>query len=370
VRRGRGVSANPTQRFAPIVLEPDLEEEQAAWERDAAEAGASPAAGAAAPPPLRTIYLEDHARSAISWNDSPDVGFEASLNPYRGCEHGCAYCYARPYHEYLGFGAGLDFETRILVKRDLPALLEKELLAPRWRPIPLAMCGVTDAYQPVERRLKLTRACLEVLARVRNPVGIVTKNALVARDVDPLADLARDRAAAVWISLTTLDRDLQARLEPRASTPTARLEAMRTLAQAGVPVGVMTAPVIPGLNDHELPALLAAAAEAGARTAGYVMLRLPLGVKDLFVRWLEQHAPLKKEKVLSRLEDLRGGALTDARFGTRMTGEGPFAEQVKALFLAGCRRAGLATHSEPLSTAAFRRPLRGQLELFGGAAGA
>jgi DNA repair photolyase len=362
------VSANPTARFAPIVLEPDLEAEHDAWARDAADAepvlAAGDASGVVRPPRVPTVYLEDHARSAISRNDSPDVGFEASLNPYRGCEHGCAYCYARPTHEFLGFGAGLDFETRILVKRDLPRLLEDELHSPRWSPVPLAMCGVTDAYQPIERRLRITRACLEVLARFRNPVGIVTKSALVARDADLLADLARDRASAVWISLTTLDRDLQQRLEPRASAPTARLEAMRTLAAAGIPVGVLTAPVIPGLNDHEVPALLAAAAEAGARTAGYVMLRLPHGVESLFSTWLAQHAPLKREKVLARLRDLRGGALHDARFGTRMTGEGPFAEHVKALFLAGCRRAGLSTRSEPLNTAAFRRPPRGQLELF------
>ena len=352
--RGRGAVSNPTGRFREIHLAHDVA--FADDEPDTDEAGE--------PARPKTIYLEDASRSAIAWNDSPDVGFEASINPYRGCEHGCIYCYARPYHEYLGWSAGLDFETRLLVKRDLPALLEAELMSPRWTPRVLALSGVTDAYQPVERHLKITRGCLEVLARFKNPVGIVTKSALVERDIDLLAELARVGAAGVWLSLTTLDRSLQLALEPRASSPARRLEAVRALAQAGIPVGVMTAPVIPGLNDHELPALLEAAAEAGARYAGYVVLRLPHGVKDLFSTWLEHHVPLKKDKILSRIADLRGGELNDSRFGVRMRGVGPFAEQIRSLFLAGCRRAGLATESPPLSTAAFRRPLRGQLALF------
>jgi DNA repair photolyase len=250
------------------------------------------------------------------------------------------------------------------VKRDLPRLLEVELLSPRWSPRVLALCGVTDAYQPVERRLRLTRACLEVLVRFRNPVGIVTKGALVARDADLLADLARDRAAMVWISLTTLDRELQRTLEPRASTPEQRLDAMRTLAGAGVPVGVMVAPIVPGLNDHEMPALLEAAGAAGARCAGTTVLRLPHGVKDLFARWLHDHRPLAAEKVLGRVRDLRGGKLNDSRFGARMAGEGEWARQIRALFEAGCRRAGLSLDGPDLNTAAFRRPGPVQLGLF------
>ncbi|MCI0340928.1 MAG: PA0069 family radical SAM protein [Planctomycetales bacterium] len=275
-------------------------------------------------------------------------------------------CYARPTHEYLGLSAGLDFETRILVKEDAPALLRAELSSPRWKPRLLAMSGVTDCYQPAERRLRLTRGCLEVLAEFRNPVAIVTKHRLVTRDADLLADLARDRAASVFLSVTTLDPELVGDLEPRASRPANRLAAIRTLSAAGVPVGVLVAPVIPGLTDHEIPGILAAAAEAGARFAGFVMLRLPYAVSDLFVRWLEVHRPDRKDKVLARIREVRGGRLTDPRFGSRMRGEGVFAEQVRDLFHAACRRAGIEGRAPDLSTAAFRRPAprEGQLALF------
>jgi DNA repair photolyase len=279
-----------------------------------------------------------------------------SVNPYRGCEHGCAYCYARPTHEYLGFSAGLDFETNILVKHDAPALLRRELSSPRWVPSPLALSGVTDAYQPVERRLRLTRSVLEVLAEFRNPVSVVTKNKLVVRDLDLLSDLARDGAAAVFLSVTTLDAGLARRLEPRTSPPARRLEAVGPLAGAGVPVGVMVAPVIPGLNDHEIPAILAAAARAGARHAAYVPLRLPLAVAPLFEDWLDRHEPGRKEKVLGRLRSLRGGKLNDARFGARMSGSGTFAAMIDTVFRATCVREGLNRAALVLSTAAFRRP--------------
>jgi DNA repair photolyase len=343
---GRGTSANPPNRFDPIHVEPDPDEPP--------EDGPGP----------KTLFLRDVSRSIIATNDSPDVGFDASINPYRGCEHGCAYCYARPYHEYLGFSAGLDFETKILVKEDAPELLRRELASPRWRPRVLGISGVTDAYQPVERRLRLTRRCLEVLAEFRNPVGIVTKSRLVTRDVDLLGELARHEAAAVFLSVTTLDAGLARKLEPRATRPDGRLAAITELARAGVPVGVMVAPVIPGLTDHEMPAIVGAAAAAGARFAGYTVLRLPYAVAELFERWLEQHFPGKKDCVLGRLGVLRGGKRNDARFGWRMRGEGPLAQVYRNVFALACRKAGILGRAPVLSAAAFRPPAGRQGLLF------
>jgi DNA repair photolyase len=344
--RGRGATINPPNRFDRLVFEPDPE----------ALEGESPRP--------RTEFFADASRSILARNQSPDVGFEFSLNPYRGCEHGCTYCFARPTHETLGFSSGLDFETKILVKRDAPALLRDELSRKSWKPQVIALSGVTDPYQPVERRLGLTRACLEVLAEFRNPVLIVTKNHLVARDRDVLGDLARDRAAGVCVSVTSLDGALQRRLEPRTSPPERRLEAIRMLSESRVAVGVLVAPVIPGLTDHEMPAILRAAADAGARFAGYVPLRLPYAVKELFERWLEDHFPDRKEKVLGRIRDLRGGKLNDPRFGSRLRGEGIFAEEIRALFTIACRRAGIADGRAELSAAAFRRPGAAQLSLW------
>jgi DNA repair photolyase len=336
--RGRGAAGNPPNRFERLHYEPD---------GDGAESDPSMPA---------TEFYRDATRSIIATNDSPDVGFEASINPYRGCEHGCIYCYARPTHEYLGFSAGLDFETKIMVKEDAPELLRRELSSPRWRPKPLALSGVTDPYQPVERRLRLTRRCLEVLAEFRNPVVIITKNHLVTRDADLLSELARHNAALVAVSLTTLNGELRRVLEPRASHPDGRLAAIEELNRAGVPTGTMVAPIIPGLNDHEIPALLAAAAQQGARFAGYTLIRLPLGVGPLFERWLEQHFPDRKEKILSRIRSLRGGKLNDARFGHRMSGDGPVAEMIRKLFAVARRRAGISEDWPRVSTAAFRRP--------------
>ncbi len=274
-------------------------------------------------------------------------------------------CYARPTHEYMGLSAGLDFETKILVKENAPTLLRKELSSPRWKPQTIAMSGVTDPYQPAERRLRITRGCLEVLAAFRNPVAVITKNHLVTRDIDLLADLASHRAAAVSLSITTLDRKLQRIMEPRTAVPERRLDAIRKLAEAGIPVGVNVAPVIPGLTDHEMPGILEAAARAGATRAGWIMLRLPHGVKDLFEIWLEQHFPDRKDKVLNRLRELRGGRLYDSTFGDRMRGHGPFAKQVARMFEIGCRRHGLNREHRALSTAAFRRPSPGgQMGLF------
>jgi DNA repair photolyase len=344
--RGRGTAENPRNRFEEIEVVPDLEAPED--ER----------------PAPATRFFRDLSKSIIATNDSPDVGFSASVNPYRGCEHGCVYCYARPTHEYLGFSAGLDFETRILVKEDAPELLRRELSSPSWRPQLLALSGVTDPYQPVERRLRLTRRCLEVLAEFRNPATIVTKNHLVTRDADVLAGLARHRAASVFVSVTTLDPELARSMEPRASTPSRRLAAVAALAAAGVPAGVMIGPVIPGLTEHEIPAILSAAAKAGARFAGHIMLRLPFGVKELFDRWLERHAPGKRKKILGRIRGVRGGKLNETGFGSRMRGEGPIADQIHQLFKVTCRRLALAERPPELSVDSFRRPDPPQLTLF------
>lgn len=344
--RGRGAASNPPNRFLPIAVEREE------WS-DPDDPGP------------RTRFLRDSSRSILARNDSPDVGFNVSVNPYRGCEVGCSYCYARPTHEYLGFSAGLDWETRIVVKEDAPELLREELASPAWKPQVIAMSGVTDPYQPVERRLRITRRCLQVLAEFRNPVAVITKRDTVTRDIDLLAELASFDAAAASLSVTSLDRELQRAMEPRASTPERRLEAIRRLSEAGIPTGVMVAPVIPGLNDHEIPAILERAAAAGAERAAFVMLRLPHGLDELFADWLERHYPERKEKVLNRLRDLRGGRLYDAGFGTRMKGEGPFAEQVRQMFGVAARKAGLNRERRKLSTAAFRRPASGgQLGLF------
>ncbi len=347
VLHGRGTSGNVANRFEKIELEPDGDY------LDAEEAIA-PA----------TVFYRDSSRSIIASNDSPDVGFEKSINAYRGCEHGCIYCYARPTHEWLGFSPGLDFETKIMVKENAAQLLRAELASARWEPTTLAMSGVTDCYQPAERRFRLTRACLEVLREFRNPVGVITKNHLVTRDIDLLSEMAKQNLAMAMISITTLDTELARKMEPRTSSPRRRLEAIRALAAAGVPVGVMVAPIIPGLTDHEIPTILAAAAAAGATTAGYIPVRLPFAVKDLFERWLADHFPDRKEKVLNRIRSLRGGKLNDANFVTRMRGEGIWADQLKSMFKLAKRRAGLDGPFPSLSTAEFRKPEGGQLELW------
>ncbi len=348
---GRGATFNPPNRFERIHLEPMAEE-------TAAEGGEP-----AAPRPTTQFYV-DGTESVLVRNDSPDVPFTWGLNPYRGCEHGCAYCYARPYHEFLGWSSGLDFESRIMVKLRAPGLLRAELASPRWQPETIGMSGVTDCYQPAERRFRLTRGCLEVLAACRQPVGIVTKNFLVTRDGDLLAELARFQAVQVSLSITTLDPALAARLEPRAASPARRLQAVGLLASAGVPVNVMVAPVIPGLTDHEIPAILAAAAGQGARSAAYEILRLPHAVKDIFLAWLDAHEPAKKERVLARLRAVKGGQLNVTEFGARMRGTGVFGRQIDDLFHAAARRAGLNREEIILSAAHFRRPGGAQLELF------
>ena len=343
--RGRGCASNPKNRFESL--------ERVSEPTDVDEVSSS-----------ATQFFPDHSRSVIATNDSPDVGFDASINPYRGCEHGCVYCYARPTHEYLGFSAGLDFETKIMVKADAPELLRKELSSPKWEPRVVAMSGVTDCYQPVERKLELTRRCLEVLLEFRNPVTVVTKNYLVTRDIDLLSELASSQCAAVFISLTTLNEKLSGLMEPRASRPARRLAAIEALARASIPVGFLLAPMIPGLTDSEAPAIARAAAGAGARFAGYVTLRLPHRVKELFEAWLERHYPGKKEKILNRVRAVRSGKLNDPRFHSRMKGGGIFAEQMAGLFRVACRKAGIHERAPRLSTEQFRRPTE-QLSLFG-----
>jgi DNA repair photolyase len=346
VFRGRGFSRNPPNRFQLLdyVQEPESLEEE--------------------PSSLRTRFFRDASRRVISTNDSPDVGFDKSLNPYRGCEHGCVYCYARPTHEYLGLSAGLDFETQIFVKGDAPELLRQELSSPGWKPQTIAISGVTDAYQPAERGLKVTRRCLEVLTEFRNPSTIVTKNHLVTRDIDLLQELARHRAVAVTLSIATLDDDLRRRLEPRTSSPKRRLEALGALSEAGIPSAVMVAPVIPGLTEPEIPEILDRAARAGATHARYLVLRLPHTLAEIFAEWLQVNYPGRRSKILHRIQALRGGRLNDPRFGARMRGEGVFAREIEALFALGCRRAGLSRKTIPLSATAFRHPVGDQLSLF------
>ena len=344
--RGRGSATNPKNRFESIERVPELPE-------DSDEVSAP-----------HTQFYPDSSKSLIAFNDSPDVGFDASINPYRGCEHGCVYCYARPTHEYLGFSAGLDFETKIMVKEDAPGLLRKELSRPNWQPQLVALSGNTDCYQPVEKQKQLTRRCLEVLLEFRNPVVIVTKNYLVTRDIDILSQLAEFDCIGVTISLSTLDAKLAASMEPRASRPARRLEAIRKLADAGVPVGYLQAPMIPGLTDAEAPAIGIAAARAGATFSGYVALRLPFAVKELFEQWLSRHYPDKKDKILHRLREIRGGKLNDPNFKSRMRGEGVYAEQMAKLFELARKKSGIAERWPNLTTEHFRRPEKDQLSLF------
>ncbi len=343
--KSRGVDRNPRNRFERFEFEP----------------GDEPLDGEGSVP---TEFYRDPARSIISRNDSPDVGFDASVNPYRGCEHGCVYCFARPSHEYLGFSAGLDFESRILVKEDAPRLLESELDARSWIPEAVAMSGVTDPYQPVERRLGVTRGCLEVLARRRNPVIVITKSDLVVRDIDILADMAAWNGAIVHISVTTLDIGLARRMEPRAAPPARRLEAIERLSTAGIPVGVLASPIVPGLTDWEIPRILSGAGKRGARFAGYIPLRLPYGVADLFEKWLEEHFPSSRAKVLNRIQSIRGGRLNDPRFRTRMRGRGPYADEMSQLFRIAKRNGAFEESPPRLNLSEFRPAPPRQRDLF------
>jgi DNA repair photolyase len=328
-RKGRGAVSNPPVRFEPARREA-FDDGWATLEQSFAEL-----------PPLPTSLTEDRAKSALSYNESPDLGFDRSINPYRGCEHGCIYCYARPSHAYLGFSPGLDFETQLMFKPDIATLLEKELRKPGYQPRPIALGANTDPYQPVERQLGLTRAVLEVLDRFSHPVTIVTKSAGVLRDTDILQRLAARNLVRVCLSITTLDPALARIMEPRAATPARGLQAVRELTAAGVPTAILAAPMIPAVNDMELEKLLEQGAAAGATSAGYVLLRLPLEIKQLFEEWLAQHMPDRAARVLSLIRQTRGGALYDSRFGQRQTGSGPYAELLARRFAVAMRRLGL-----------------------------
>lgn len=351
---GRGAQINPPNRFEAVRRVDDLD--QLEPNDEYCEQLRS----------VPTEYLPDESRSIISENDSPDIPFRFSINPYRGCAHGCSYCYARPTHEYLGLSAGIDFESKIFVKERAPQLFRDWLARDAWSPELIVFSGVTDCYQPAERDYSLTRGCLEVAAEARQPVGIITKNALVARDIDILADLASDNLVLVNLSVTTLDRSLCRSLEPRTSSPEARLRTVTELAEAGIPVNVMVAPVIPGLTDSEMPAILQAAADARAQSASYTVLRLPLAVEPIFLDWLERNRPDEKPRVESRLRACRGGELSESTFGQRMRGSGEIATQIAQTFRVFSRKFGLDRQLPKLSTRHFRPPKSssGQLRLF------
>jgi DNA repair photolyase len=351
---GRGTDLAPPNRFETVRHERD-------WEQLAADDELL-----ADKRRLPTTFLPDKARTLIRENDSPDVGFRFSINAYRGCEHGCAYCYARPGHETLGMNAGIDFETKVLVKHDAAKLLRKELNNPRWRCEPIMISGVTDCYQPAERRFKLTRGILEVLLEAKQPVCMITKNSLILRDLDLIRALAAENLITVALSITSLDAELARTLEPRTATPAARLRAVRELSAAGVPVRAMLAPLIPGLTDWEMPAILEAAKEAGARGAGFVMLRLPFAVAPIFIGWLKEHRPLAAERVESLIRQMRGGKLYDSKWHARMIGCGPYAEGIDKTFDLFVKKLGLDQPLPGLDCSQFRPPPMddAQLRLF------
>jgi DNA repair photolyase len=351
--RGRGAGIRPQSRFESTTHVRALETLDLAFDDDP-------------PRDPRTEFLTDQSRSVVTENDSPDVGFRYSLNPYRGCEHGCSYCYARPTHEYLGYDAGLGFETKIVVKHAAPELFREFLARDSWVPEPIGLSGVTDPYQPCERRFRITRRCLEVAAAANQPIGLVTKSALVLRDLDLLAPMAAAGLVHANVSVTTLDPALARAMEPRAAAPAARLKAVRGLADAGVPVRVLVAPVVPGLTDAEMPSILAAAKDAGARSAGFILLRLPLAVAPVFLDWLERTRPGKSGRIEGRIRDTRGGKLNDSTFGRRMSGTGEVANQIRRLFQVFTRRLGLDGGLPPYDCSRFRPPAdaRGQGRLF------
>lgn len=340
--KGRGSVGNTDNRFDKLHIRPE------AYDGEEFEGNERPL--------IRTEFLRDVSRSIVTENDSPDIPFRYSVNAYRGCEHGCAYCYARPTHEYLGHSAGLDFESKIYVKENAPELLREKLMSRSWVGEHITFSGNTDCYQPIERQMQLTRKCLEVMVQFRNPVSMITKNSLITRDKDLLGELAKLNAAFVFISVTTLDNDLCGVLEPRTSRPAARLRAIEELSAAGIPVGVNVAPCIPGLTDHEMPAILNAAKQAGAVMAGFVPVRLPLAVTPLFEAWLEEHRPLRKEKVLENIRNMRDGKLNDGNFGSRMKGTGAIAENMRQMYKIWTRKLGMNEKRIELDSSRFCRP--------------
>jgi DNA repair photolyase len=347
IARGRGARSNVVGRYerqARVLVDDGWDD---GWRDDDLR-----------PPPLRTEVIRDATRTIIARNKSPDVSFDRSINPYRGCEHGCIYCFARPTHAYLGMSPGIDFESRLFAKPNAAELLAKELSAPGYVPRTIAMGTNTDPYQPIEKKMRITRSVLEVLRDFRHPVGIVTKSPLILRDLDILSEMAGLGLAKAALSVTTLDRKLARMMEPRAGTPARRLQAIRGLSEAGVPVGVMFAPIIPALNDGEMETVLSAAAEAGAKTAGYVLLRLPLEIKDLFREWLEANLPDRAKRVISLVRQMRGGKDYDSQWHTRIRGAGPYADMIARRFQLAVKRHGLNQDPRPLDVKKFRRPER------------
>lgn len=348
---GRGSIINPVNRFEPILFE---QTDSAEFIEDEFQTK------------LNTIFYKDESRSIITKNESPDLGFDYTVNPYRGCEHGCVYCYARPYHEYLGFSSGLDFESKIMVKENAPLLLEKELRKKSWKPSLIVFSGVTDCYQPIEKKLRLTRGCLEVCLNFRNPAAIVTKNSLVLRDIDILKEMAKLEIITVVVSVTTMKNDLIQIMEPRTSRFEKRLATIEALSKEGVPVTVNVAPIIPGLNDEEIPAILKAASEAGAKNGSYIILRLPYAVKEVFLKWVEKEFPNRYKKIISKINEFREGKLNSSEFGERFRGKGVTVEAIKQLFKLNCKKYNLNTGYSVLRTDLFRVPLKkgSQLNLF------
>ena len=339
-RRGRGAATNASGRFEIL----SREEFDDGWSRDEA------------PEPLVTEVIWETPKHVITRNDSPDIGFDRSINPYRGCEHGCFYCFARPTHAYMGLSPGLDFESRLFAKRDAPALLEKELASPKYAPAPIAFGTNTDPYQPIERQHRITRSLFEVLQRTRHPISIVTKSNLILRDLDILSEMARDGLVKVFVSVTTLDRAVARKMEPRAPTPEKRLEAIERLNNAGVPAGVMVAPVIPAINDSEIETILTRAHAAGAREGGYVVLRLPLEIRDMFREWLQTHYPDRFNRAISLIQSMHGGKDYESQWGRRMAGSGPYAWMIGRRFEMAARRLGFSETKMRLRTDLFRRP--------------
>ena len=356
VRKGRGAVSNIAHRFESVTREADAEAAEA--ERLNLDDEALPA--------LATATTLETAKSLITYNESPDIGFDRSINPYRGCEHGCIYCFARPTHSFLNLSPGLDFETKLVAKHNAVELLERELAAPSYKPEVIALGVITDAYQPIERELRLTRGVVDVLTRTRHPFGLITKSSLIERDIDLLAPAAADGVVAATVSITTLDHSLSRILEPRAASPARRLRTVSALAAAGIPVTVNVAPIIPFINEPEIERVLEAVAEAGAWQAHYTLLRLPWEVAPLFMQWLEAHYPDRKERVMSRMREMRGGKNYDSQFGKRMTGEGTWAALIRQRFQKAAVKFGLNRDIPPLRNDLFRRPRleTPQLDLF------
>jgi DNA repair photolyase len=350
--KGRGTAINPANRFLKVNIVDFLPDEKDHFYSEDMDQK-----------PL-TQYFTDHSKSVISVNNSADVNFDYSVNPYKGCEHGCVYCYARPTHEYLGFSTGLDFETKIMIKENAHLLLEKKFQSKSYKPDVIIFSGNTDCYQPVERKLELTRKCLMVCEKYNNPVSLITKNALVQRDIDILKKMSERNLVTVTLSITTLDSELQRKMEPRTSSPAMRIGTIGKLAENNIPVGVNVAPVIPGLTDEEIPEILKTAASAGAEFAGYIILRLPYSIKELFADWLEKEYPLRKEKILNKLLEMNNGKLYSPEPGVRFSGSGVTAENIKRLFELSCRKYKLNENRYKLESSAFKRNNTGQIEIF------